>query len=70
MAVAFEESSISGPDTQRSWCPRRGSGWTWRTSRSVRSRPAGWNAQQLNKGGDFTAQGLVDGRLFLLRRIW
>ena len=26
------------------------------------------NVQQLNKGGDFTAQSLVDGRLFLLRR--
>jgi hypothetical protein len=26
------------------------------------------NAQRLNKGGDFTAQSLVDGRLFLLRR--
>lgn len=26
------------------------------------------NAQQLNKGGDFTAQSLLDGRLFLLRR--
>jgi len=37
---------------------------------TVGPQPSGrLNAQQLNKGGDFTAQGLVDGRLFLLRRI-